>query len=255
VVEVAPGSDDYTRMRAGFLQTRGSYLCFVQAGDCPDPRFTERHLQAHRYGVLPMLTVCDLRLLGAGGSVVHAGIQGTAAGWGSTGPEVIPFGHLLRDWPLAPLPATVFRRSAFVDAFFRAEALPLAPRRAGWLLAQYLVQIGGATRLAENLMDLQLPTEATPNASWLSQFIDRNGPLPAPDLAAAAEAIFAAHARARSTERAFMSSAWEMRFLRWLLQSGGADMPSRIENQAQKSDDPAWAARIASALRQMTSKP
>ena len=255
LVHVAAGSDDYARMRAGFQQARGSYLCFVQAGDCPDPRFTERHLQAHRYGSLPMLTVSDLRLLGAGGEVLHVGIQGTAAGWGSTGPDVPAFGHLLRDWPLGPLPATVFRRSAFLDAFFRAETLPLAPRRAGWLLAQYLVQTGGATRLAENLMDIQLSADATPNPSWLAQFIDRHGPLPAPDLAAAAEAIFAAHARARSTERAFMSEAWEQRFLRWLLQSGGADMPSRIGRQAERVGDPAWAARIATALRQLTGKP
>jgi hypothetical protein len=186
--------------------------------------------------------------------VVHAGIQGTAAGWSGTGVDVSAFGHLLRDWPLAPLPATVFRRSAFVEAFFRAEALALAPRRAGWLLAQYLVQVGGATRIAENLMDLQLPADATPNASWLSQFIDRNGPLPAPDLAAAAEAIFAAHARARSSERAFMSDAWELRFLRWLVQSGGTDMPARIARQAAACGDPAWAARMAAVLRQMASK-
>ena len=254
-VQVPKGSDDYTRLRAGFRQALGSYLCFLQAGDWPDPRFTERHLQAHRYGSLQMLTVCDLRLLGAGGELLHVGIQGTAAGWGSVNAEVPAFGHLLRDWPLAPLPATVFRRSGFVDAFFSTETLSLAPRRAGWLLAQYLLQTGGATRLAENLMDIQLPADATPNASWLAQFIDRHGPLPAPDLAAAAEAIFAVHARARSSQRAYLSDGWESRFLRWLLQSGGAGMPARIAHLAEQSDDPAWAQRIASILRQLAGKP
>jgi glycosyltransferase involved in cell wall biosynthesis len=255
VVHLPEGSTDYARLRAGFRQTRGSYLCFLQAGDCPDPRFTERHLQAHRYGSLPMLTVCDLRLLGTDGEVLHAGIQGTAAGWGGVSAEVPAFGHLLRDWPLAPLPATVFRRSAFVEAFFGAEALPLAPRRAGWLLAQYLVQTGGATRLAENLVDLQLPPAATANASWLSQFIDRHGPLPAPDLAAAAEAMFAAHARVPRSARAYLSDAWEVRFLRWLLQSGGAEMPARLARLAQQSGDAAWAARVTATLRQLAAKP
>ena len=62
---------------------------------------------------------------------------------------------------LAPLPAMVIRRTAFVAAFFAPGQAPLDPRRTGWLLGQFLVQMGGATRLAENLLDLPLPPQAT----------------------------------------------------------------------------------------------
>jgi len=252
---LAAGADEYQRCRAGAQAARGGYLCFLQAGDRPDPRFAERHLQAHRYGNLPMLTLCDLRLLDARGSVQHVGVMGTAAGWGQGGADVPAFGHLLRDWPLAPLPTMVIRRTPFVAAFFAPEQAPLEPRRTGWLLGQFLVQMGGATRLAENLLDLPLPPTATANASWLSQFMHRSGPLPPVDLAAAATALFAAYARARTEERSAFSEAWEARFLRWLLQSGGADMPARLAQQAQQAGDAAFAARVAAVLRQLASRP
>ena len=245
---VPQGSGVFARMRHGLEAARGGYLCFLDAGDLPDRRFSERHLQAQRYGMLPMLTASDVRLLDAVGAVIHPGIMGLAAGWGHGAPQVPAFAGLLRDWALSPLPAIVLRRTAFLEAFFRAPDLPLPDRQVPWLLCQYLLQMGGATRLAENLMDLRLPPQATPNASWLSQFVDRHGPLPQPDYAHCAEVLFTAYARARSNERAFFAENWEARFLRWLVQSGGADVPARIERQAQRAGDEAWAARISALL-------
>ena len=246
---VPHGADTFERLRVGLETARGAYVNFLDAGDRPDPRFTERHLHAHRYGSLPMLTLSDLRLIDGNGAFVHLGIQSTAAGW-STAPTHVPaFGGLLRDWALAPLPAIVFRRTPLMDAFFRAAPWPMHARHAGWLLSQYMLQLGGATRLLENLVDLRLPGTATPNASWLSQFIDRHGPLPAPDLAVAAEALFAAYARTPDRERAYFSHGWEARFVRWLVQSGGGAVPGRLERQLLEAGDTPWTRRVAAVLR------
>jgi hypothetical protein len=249
-VEVPAGSGVFERWRAGLRAARGTYLSFLDAGDLPERSFVERHLQCHRYGSLPMLTVSDLRLLDADGVVLHAGIQGVAQpGWGVSAAHVPAFGTLLRDWPLAPMPALVFRRTPLIEAYFEGPAPAGHDRHVGWLLSQYAVQMGGATRLAENLVDLRLPRGATPNASWMSSFVDRHGPLPPPDLAASAEALFAVYLQASPRARSFFSEGWEQRFVRWLVQSGGADMPGRIERRLQHSGDEAWAARVRAALR------
>ncbi len=252
-VVVPDGQRLCERLRDGLSAARGGYLCFLEPGDQPDPRFVERHLQSHRFGTLPMLTACDLRLMDADGVIVHAGIQGTAAGWGVQPAWVSPFASLLRDASLAPLPAVVMRRTPLLPAFFEAAA-SLPPGRLpdgllGWLLCQYLLQMGGATRLLENLVDLRLPPDATPNASWLSQFIDRRGPVKGLDLAVCADLLFDALARASSAERAYFSEGWESRFVRWLVLSGGGDTAARIERAARRSGDTGWSARIVAALR------
>ena len=249
-VEVPPDSGVFERWRAGLRAAAGAYLGFLDAGDLPERRFVERHLQCHRYGNLPMLTVSDLRLLDADGVVLHAGIQGIAQpGWGSSATHVPAFGTLLRDWVLAPLPAMVFRRTPLIDAFFQGPTPAGHERHVGWLLSHYVVQMGGAMRLAENLIDLRLPRGATPNASWMSSFVDRHGPLPPPDLAASAEALFAAYLQVSPRARSFFSEGWEQRFVRWLVQSGGAEMPGRIERRLQHSSDKAFDARVRATLR------
>lgn len=239
--------DAYARLRAGYRAARGGYLCFLGAGDRPDALFAAKHVRAHRFGSLPMLTASDLRLIDADGVLVHHGLLMTAQGW--TGGSVNAFAHLLRDWPLPPLPGLVLRRTPLLSAFFAAERLPLPPRAAGWLLAHYLLQMGGASRLPENLLDLRLPPDATPNASWLSQFMDRQGPLPPLDLAAAAETLFTAYSRARSAERMYFSEGWELRFLRWLLQSGGGDTAARLAQAASHAEDAAWGQRMLAHLQ------
>lgn len=250
VVPVPAGSGRYARWRAGAQAAQGGYLCFMEAGDVPERRFVERHLQSHRYGHLPMLTACDLRLLDAGGAVQHVSMLATAQpGWGTAAPQVAPFATGLRDWPLGPAPALVMRRSPFLDAFFAADHFPLPPNLLGWLLAHYLLQLGGAARMAENLVDVRLPAGATPNASWLSQFVDRHGPLAQPDWAACAEHLFEVHARVSPPERAFLSDAWEARFVRWLVQNGGAEMPARIDRVARRVGPAAWSARIQAHLK------
>ena len=250
-IELPLASDTRRRWGAALQAARGGYLCFLEAGDLPERRFVERHLQSHRYGSLPMLTVCDLRLLDQDGVMLHTAIQGTAAGWAGTAASVPAFGNLLKDWPLAPMPAVVLRRTALLDAFFAAPLEGVPDTLVGWLLCQYLLQMGGAVRLAECLVDLRLPAGATPNASWLSQFISRHGPVPLSPavLSAAAEALFAAYARSLERERDFFNAGWEARFVRWLVQSGGADMPARIERQARRQGDAAWTARVQSHLR------
>jgi CTP:molybdopterin cytidylyltransferase MocA len=252
---VADGADAYQRLRAGHAAARGGYLCFLQAGDRPDPLCGARHLYAHRHGSLPMFTVSDLRLIDSQGALVHSGLLATANGWAGGGNVIPAFGHSLRDWPLAPLAALVIRRTPMLDAFFSVPSLPLPERLAGWLLSQYLLQLGGGARLQENLMDLRLPANATPNASWLSKFICRHGPLPEPDFAAAAEAMLAAYLRARTQERAFFSEAWEARFLGWLLQGGGAQAPARLASLAEASLPDAFAARALKLLRQPAPAP
>jgi len=255
-VDVAAAAGAHARMAAGVQAARGGYLCFLDAGDLPERRHAERHLQCHRFGALPMLTVSDLRLLDAAGVVVHAGIMATAAGWGGLPSAVPAFGNLLKDWLLAPLPAVVMRRTPLLDTFFQTAEAGVPDRLVGWLLCQYLLQMGGATRLAECLVDLRLPAGATPNPSWLSQFISRDGPVPLSpaDLAAAAEALFAAYARSHERDRSFFAESWEARFLRWLLQSGGAEMPARIERRLQHIDDAAWATRVRAVLRAATAR-
>ena len=125
---------------------RGAYLSILSAGDAPDPRFTLRHLQAHRFGSLPAVTVSDMRLISADGQLLHPGIMSLTAGWNAQAP-IPAFGHLLRDWPLAPLPAMVLRRTPFLRAFFEPSVAPLDPRLTGWLLGQFLVLLSGATVL------------------------------------------------------------------------------------------------------------
>lgn len=250
VVPVPAGSQRYARWRAGAQAAQGGYLCFMEAGDLPERRFVERHLQSHRYGHLPMLTACDLRLLDAGGAVQHVSMLATAQpGWGTAAAQVAPFATGLRDWPLGPPPALVMRRSPFLDAFFAADHFPLPQNLLGWLLAHYLLQLGGAARMAENLVDVRLPAGATPNASWLSQFVDRHGPLAPPDWAACAQHVFEVHARVPPPERAFLSEAWEARFVRWLVQNGGAEMPVRIDRVARQAGPAGWSARIQAHLK------
>ncbi len=250
VVEVALGAQRYVRWQAAVRAARGGYLCFMQAGDLPERRFVERHLQSHRYGQLPMLTASDLRLLDADGVVQHVSMMATAQpGWGMSVPQVSPFASGLREWPLAPPPALVMRRSPFLDAFFAPESFVLPQSHLGWLLSQFLLQMGGVVRMAENLVDIRLPAGATPNASWLSQFVDRHGPLATPDWAASAQHLFEVYARVPPPDRAYFSDAWEARFLRWLVQNGGAALPSRLAKLLPSLPDQGLAVRTEAALR------
>jgi hypothetical protein len=143
----------------------------------------------------------------------------------------------------------VLRRTALLDAFFAPEQPPVPGRLLGWLLAQYLVQVASATRLPENLMEIRLPADATPNPSWLARFVDRHGPLPAPNLPACAEAMFARYAATAPAVRAYLSPAWEARFVQWLVQSAGADTAARLERAARASADAALIARVAAAVQ------
>ena len=74
-------------------------------------------------------------------------------------------------------------------------------------------------------------------------------------MAAAAQALFAAYARALPADRAFFAEAWETRFVRWLLQSAGPQaattLPARLQQVAQDSGDAPWAARTGALLRSM----
>lgn len=249
---VPPGAGLYARLRQAFLAARGSYFAILEAGDLPDKRFVARHLHVHRYGNLPMLTVSDMRLLDSAGTVIHAGIMHTAAQWGAVTHQVPALSAHLRDWELAPLAAVVLRRSPFLDAFFEAEALPVHDRHVGWLLCQYLLQLGGASRLAENLLDLRLPAQATPNAAWLSQFIDRHGPIqPVPDLALCVEEMLAAYVRAWDEHRLFFGEAWERRFVQWLAARGGPSAPERPVRRAHAIRGEGLAEYVAALLKPM----
>lgn len=246
-VEVPPAYDEYQRIRAGLSTARGAYLSILSAGDAPDPRFTLRHLQAHRFGSLPAVTVSDMRLISADGQLLHPGIMSLTAGWNAQAP-IPAFGHLLRDWPLAPLPAMVLRRTPFLRAFFEPSVAPLDPRLTGWLLGQFLVLLGGATRLPENLLDLRLPGDATPNPSWLSRFIHRSGPVEA-NLHEAAASLLAAYARAHGKERRYFSAAWEQRLVRWLFQSAGIGVTDGLLKVIQQCDDLDLSTRMEQYLR------
>jgi hypothetical protein len=248
VIFVDPASSEYARMRSGYYATRGGYVGFVAAGDVPDPRWAMRHLHEHRFGSLPMLTVSDLNLIAADGVILHTSVMGVARKWGHVQATIPALSKPLAEWLLAPLPAVVLRRSPFMDAFFRAESLPVDGRLVGWLLCQYLLQMGGGTRLAENLMGLRLPPEATPTPSWLAVFIDRAGPVRAPDLALAAEELLAAYLRATERERACMPELWETHFVRWLAASAGAGAV-RLELRAAREGGSTVAAKVASMLR------
>jgi Glycosyl transferase family 2 len=239
----------FERMKRGAAAVRGGYVSFIDAGDLPDPRFITSHLNAQRFGILPMLTVSDLRLLDASGAVVHTAVLGSAVQWGQGSSVIAGLGAPLSEWSMAPLPAVVFRRTPFFDAFFRADALPVHEAQVGWLLCQYLLQLGGGTRLAENLVDLRLPASATPNANWVSNFIDRHGPMPAPDLALCAEEIFAAYTRAADEERAYMSPAWEGRFMRWLAGSAGPAGAARLVQRARLIGGDELAAHVATVIK------
>ena len=248
-VESATGVRPFSRMRAGFLAARGAYLCFLDAGDLPDHRFSERHLHAHRFGELPMLTLGDMRLIDHDRVLLHVGALGTAAGWRTMPAQVPAFSGSLRDWHLAPLPAVVFRRSPFLAAFFDTAQIGGDDRLAGWLLCQFMQQLGGSTRLLENLLDYRLPRDATANPFWLAHPCDHAGPLPAPDFAWAAQALFAAYCRARAVQRAYLPAAWELRFLQWLAQSGGPAASGLMDQHARNTGDLQWAAKVSSVLR------
>ncbi len=243
-VDPADRASTYSRLRAGVMASQGQYLCLLRAGDRPDRRFAERHLHGHRYSALAMLTACDLRLLDAQGQLLHLGVQGQAGGWPAGTSHVPPFASGLGDWPLAPLPALVLRRTPFVDAFFAPERFHGQERLAPWLLLQLLLQLGGATRLLENLVDLQIGEGCVANPFWFAMPCDHDGPLPAPDLAWAAESLFAAYSRARQSARSSFPEAWEQRFLRWLLHCGGHDLAPRLLQRAYASGDGEWADRV-----------
>jgi glycosyltransferase involved in cell wall biosynthesis len=252
VLRVPDGTHSYQRMRQGLTAARGGFVCFLEAGDLPEPRFAEVHLQAHGVGSLPMLTACDLRLLDAQGVLLHSGILGLAAHWGTLPPTVPAFGGLLQDWQLAPLPALVLRRTPYLAAFFDQPDWPaheLHDRHVGWLLAQYVLQLGGGTRVAECLVDLRLPANTTPNASWLSQFIDRHGPLPKTDLACCADWLFRVYTHGLVNGQPSFSAAWEIRFVQWLLQSGGAAVPAKLQRAAQQCGDADWEKQVLNTLR------
>lgn len=243
-VAVADGLGSYGRLRAGVQASQGQYLCLLRAGDRPDRRFAERHLHGHRYGTMSMLTASDLRLLDAQGQLLNLGMQGQAGGWPAGTSHVPPFASSLRDWPLAPLPALVLRRTAFVDAFFAPERFHGPERLAPWLLVQLLLQLGGVTRMLENLVDLQVGQGCVANPFWFAMPCDHDGPLPAADLAWAAESLFATYSHTLKVARCSYPEAWEARFVLWLLHSGGAELAPRLLQRAQASDDGDWAARV-----------
>jgi len=247
-VAVPADAGPYARHRAGVRAANGQYLCLLRAGDRPDRRFAERHLHSHRHGVMTMISACDLRLLDADGQLLQLGVQAQAGGWSSAPAHVPAFASALRDWPLAPLPALVLRRTAFVDAFFAPEDFTGPERLAPWLLVQLLLQLGGATRLMENLVDLQLTESCVANPFWFAMPCDHEGPLPTPDLAWAADQLFAAYGRARREAHASYPQAWELRFLRWLLHSGGPALLPRLSQRLQAADDTDWADRMQQLL-------
>lgn len=253
-VEVAGGASQFSRLRAGFLAARGSYLCFLDACDVPDHRFAERHIHVHRFGDMPMVTVSDIRLIDGQNMLLHVGAMGTVAAWSAAPMHLPSFSGGLRDWHLAPLPAVVFRRSPFLAAFFDTAQLGGHDRLAGWLLCQFMQQLGGCTRLLENLLDYRVRGAATVNPFWLAQPCDHEGALPIPDFAWAAQALFAAYCRARSEHRAYFSPAWEVRFLQWLVHSGGAASVTFIEQHAKKTGDAPWSARVSALLRVANSR-
>lgn len=253
-VRAPDGTLAYYRLQAGLQAAKGGFVAFLQAGDIPDPDYAERHLDAHRHGNLPMLTACDLRLLDAEGTVVHPCALVIGQRWGALPQQAQAFGLSLRDWGLAPLAATVFRRTTYMDAFFALPQWPLHERHAGWLWTHYAVLLGGGARLSETLIDIHLPAGAVANASWLSQFVDREGPLPAPDLPRAAETLFEAYARGRRDGHASFAEAWEAHFLRWLLQAGGPPLAPRLAQLAQQCGDAPLAARVQAMLRSFSAR-
>jgi glycosyltransferase involved in cell wall biosynthesis len=235
----------YARLRAGVQAATGGYLCLLRAGDRPDHRFAERHLHVHRHGpATTLLSACDLRLRDADGHLLHLGVQGQAGGWTQPQSQVPALATALGEWALAPLPAVVLRRTAFVDAFFAPPQFNGPERLAPWLLLQGQLQLGGATRLLENLVDLQIGPDRVANPFWFAGPCDHDGPLPAPDLAWAAEQLFATWGRAGPGLHRSYPPAWEARFLRWLLQAGGAALAQRLPWLAQASGDADWADRV-----------
>ena len=244
-VAVPPGAGPWARQRVGVQAASGGYLCLLRAGDRPDRRFAERHLHVHRHGpATTLLSACDLRLRDADGHLLHLGVQGQAGGWTQPQSQVPALATSLGDWALAPLPAVVLRRTAFVDAFFGPASFNGPERLAPWLLLQGQLQLGGATRLLENLVDLQIGPDRVANPFWFARPCDHDGPLPTPDLTWAAEQLFTTYGRAGHALHRSYPDAWEARFVRWLLQAGGPPLAPRLPALAVASGDADWADRV-----------
>lgn len=226
----------FDTMRSAHAASRGDYFAFVDAGDCLDSTFAERHLHVHRYTALAQMTCCDFSLVDASETMIHFGVMVGAGRWKPGLQHIPPFGAGMRDWLLAPLSTCVFRRTPLLDGFFALSPAELGDGlddAAGWLLAQYALCLGGVARIAETLLAFRVPDGASANPAWLLAPCTKRGPLAPPDFARAGRALFAAYCVTRSAARGYMPATWERNFASWLVQAGGPQLAAQLEAQAR----------------------
>ena len=157
-----PGLPDHTRLARGWAAAGGSFVMFLRAGDVPDRECVERHLYAHQQIALVGVSASDIRLIDAGGALLHADVFAASGAWKEQVRHIPPLIAGLGDWAGAPLSACMFRRGELLDLFFsRPGDLPATVRDGGfWVMQQIAQQTTGMVRLRETLTGV-LPAAGT----------------------------------------------------------------------------------------------
>jgi glycosyltransferase involved in cell wall biosynthesis len=146
-------------MRAGYLEAKGHYVVFVDADDTLDEYFTERHIYAHRFISLCMVTSNDISFIDKEDNLIHANFYSSCGYWKEDVEYFAPLASSLIDWVFSPCSANMIRKTKQLDLFFRAldEQTIRAFRLPGdWLILHYAHALGGNLRFNESLTNFRL---------------------------------------------------------------------------------------------------
>ncbi|MCC7413359.1 MAG: glycosyltransferase family 2 protein [Gammaproteobacteria bacterium] len=239
VLHAAAGASDIECMALGHGAARGAFLCFVPAGDRPDPVFTERILHVHLYGPPASLCASDVRLIDHDGTLLHSSPNAASAAWRQVIHFVDPLTTPMAQTRFPPLAAVMFRRQRLLERFFdRADAAAVLGAQGPWLLLQLAHALGGSTRLAECLLSHRIEDQ-----SWITAFTQGAVPDPDgsvatdPDLTAACALLLDIYCAAHGEFRAVFPETWHAQFIAWLAHGQSFAARARLRDIARTHGD------------------
>ena len=185
-------------------------------------------LNAHQHTALVGVTCSDVRLVSPQGHLLHADLFRSSGAWKQDLQHVPPLATRLWDWVAPPLSACMFRRTAFLDAFFaQAHSMPEALQAAGtWLCFQLAHHTSGALRIRETLTTCQVPDGAAASYGFFSAPHTPEGSLLAqPPLREALSWFQALVLREPALFKRWLPPAWHQRFGQWVQLQAPANGP------------------------------